>query len=93
MRNTVDHAAIAALAQSHGVQQELDRRAQRTQQIAQQLCPVRTGRLRDSIEIERDGDGRRIGSKLNYAIYVEVGTRHEPAQPYLRPALQAAMTS
>jgi hypothetical protein len=62
--------------------------------IAQQLCPVDTGRLQESIRVERP---RRLLVKLlaggvtidgvlvDYAPYVE------PDQPFLEPAWQYAM--
>lgn len=64
---------------------------------AKEHCPVRTGRLRESISHSVNGDEVQIGSDLSYAGYVEEGhhvvawgheTSHfEPPQPYLRPAL------
>jgi hypothetical protein len=64
---------------------------------AKAACPVRTGRLRDSISHEVDGDTLRVGSDLDYAGYVEEGHRivawghetghFEPPNPFLRPAL------
>lgn len=64
---------------------------------AKAACPVRTGRLRDSIGHEVDGDTVRVGSDLDYAGYVEEGHRivawghdtgrFEPPNPFLRPAL------
>jgi HK97 gp10 family phage protein len=60
---------------------------------AKRICPVDTGRLRGSITHEVNASpGKiegRVGSNVEYAAYVELGTRHTPAQPYLRPALQA----
>lgn len=50
-------------------------------------CPVDTGHLRDSLEHEVDGDTLRVGTNVDYAAYVEEGTRHMAPQPYLRPAL------
>lgn len=69
---------------------------------AQALVPVDTGHLRESLSSEINGDTARIGSDLNYALYVEEGHRVAyagpdgetiftgdivPPQPYLRPAL------
>lgn len=50
-------------------------------------CPVKTGALKESIEDEVVGNVARVGSNKKYAGYVEEGTRHMRAQPYLRPAL------
>jgi HK97 gp10 family phage protein len=54
---------------------------------AKVACPVDTGRLRDSIGHEVDGDTVRVTASAPYAAYVEEGTRHMAAEPYLRPAL------
>jgi phage gpG-like protein len=69
---------------------------------AKRLVPVDTGHLRESLDSEINGDTARIGSELNYALYVEEGHRVAyrgsdgetvftgdvvPPQPYLRPAL------
>ncbi|MEV4604806.1 HK97 gp10 family phage protein [Amycolatopsis sp. NPDC049253] len=69
---------------------------------AKRLVPVDTGHLRESLSSEIRGETARIGSDLNYALYVEEGHRVGyagpdgetvftgdvvPPQPYLRPAL------
>lgn len=55
---------------------------------------VRTGRLRSSItwRLGSDVNGiyADIGTNVEYAAYVELGTSRAPAYPYLRPALEAA---
>lgn len=79
---------------------------------AKRLCPVDTGRLRNSIThatttypgagAYRDNKGNMfndatangtpekdtvyIGTNVEYAVYVEMGTVNTPAQPYLKPA-------
>lgn len=54
---------------------------------------VQTGRLRSSItyRIGTDESGlfALIGSNVEYAGYVELGTDRAPPYPYLRPALSA----
>lgn len=58
------------------------------------LCPVDTGALRDSITHEV-GDVSGVltlrlsagDERIDYAKYVELGTRHQQAQPFLRPAV------
>ena len=53
---------------------------------AKRLCPVDTGRLRNSITHATDDEAAYIGTNVDYAIYVEMGTVNTPAQPYLKPA-------
>jgi HK97 gp10 family phage protein len=65
----------------------LRRLAEAVKSDAKAGCPVDTGKLRESIDSEVEGDTARIGSNVPYAGYVEEGTRKMAAQPYLRPAL------
>lgn len=54
---------------------------------AKRLCPVDTGRLRNSITHAMEGsEAVVIGTNVEYAPYVELGTSRQKAQPYLRPA-------
>jgi HK97 gp10 family phage protein len=58
------------------------------QQRAQELCPVDTGALRESIAVEIDASGKtvvgRVVAGVDYAEYVEFGTgsRGDPAVPH-----------
>jgi HK97 gp10 family phage protein len=61
-------------------------------QDAQANAPVRTGALRDSLHHTVDGDTVHVGSDLDYAGFVEEGTRYMGAEPYLRPALYRERT-
>lgn len=55
---------------------------------AKLLCPVDTGNLRNSITHQQAGDAAEaIGTNVEYAAYVEMGTSKMKAQPYLEPAL------
>lgn len=55
---------------------------------AKRLCPVDTGRLRNSITHVTSYGAKAvyIGTNVEYAAYVELGTRMQKPQPYLRPA-------
>lgn len=55
---------------------------------AKRECPVDTGRLRNSITHIVDGEEKCavIGTNVEYAAYVELGTTHQRPQPYLKPA-------
>ncbi len=64
---------------------------------ARTYAPVDTGRLRNSIDIQEKGRDTSgpfvdVGTRVDYAGFVEYGTRHMAAQPYLRPALLEAVT-
>lgn len=54
---------------------------------AQELCSVKTGNLQESIRNEVEGTIAQVGTDVEYSYYVEMGTRKQAAQPYLRPAL------
>ena len=54
---------------------------------AKEICPVDTGRLRDSISAERNGTSARISANTDYAAYVEFGTSKTAPHPYLVPAI------
>lgn len=54
--------------------------------FAKRRCPVDTGNLRNSIAHVADGDTAYVGTDVEYAAYVELGTTRTRAQPYLRPA-------
>ena len=58
---------------------------------ASDYCPVDTGRLRASISHDTDDDTMYLGTNVEYAPYVELGTSRMDAQPYLRPAIENHM--
>lgn len=94
-RLVLNEAQLLALsgASDGAVARDLARRAIAVQAEASRLCPVDTGRLRGSIEWEIGKDSRglvaRVGTNVEYARFVEEGTRRMTAQPFLRPALRA----
>lgn len=56
---------------------------------AKEFCPVLTGTLERSITHEFPNEHTAIvGSNIEYAPHVELGTSKRAAQPYLRPALK-----
>ena len=56
---------------------------------AKKLCPVDTGRLRNSITHQQyDENTEVIGSNVEYAPYVELGTHKQAPKPFLRPAAE-----
>jgi len=56
--------------------------------LAKQLAPVKTGHLRSSIYAKIQEWVAEIGAEATYALFVELGTRHMQAHPYLYPAIQ-----
>lgn len=53
---------------------------------AKRLCPVDTSNLRNSITHATREQDVYIGTNVEYAPYVELGTVNTNAQPFLRPA-------
>ena len=56
---------------------------------AKKLAPVDTGNLRNSIThtVDEEEPAAYIGSNVEYASYVCLGTIHMKAQPFLKPAV------
>ena len=56
---------------------------------AKKLAPVDTGNLRNSIThtVDEDEPAEYIGTNVEYAPYVCLGTIHMKAQPFLKPAV------
>lgn len=77
---------------SQGIVRAIDRALEEiglaAEGYAKRACPVDTGNLRNSIThaVESDEDAVYVGTNVEYAPYVEMGTRRTAAQPFLRPA-------
>lgn len=88
---TALHLLLAAPAGV--VARSIERRAIKVQARATELCPVLTGRLQSSITHHMGADAEGVyadvGTNVEYALYVEMGTSTAAAQPFLRPALDA----
>lgn len=91
-----DDAALDALLNGPDgpIGRDLARRTNAVHRAAVRLVPVDTGRLRSSIAqaLGSDGEGLYgiVGTDVEYGPYIEFGTSRMRAQPYLRPALDAA---
>jgi HK97 gp10 family phage protein len=59
----------------------------------QSRCPVDTGNLRASYTHKTDARAGKvtIGSPVEYAVYVEKGTKSSAKQPHLTPAFEENM--
>lgn len=73
-----------------GVAREIERGARQIEAGAKQAAPVRTGTLRRSIntQIASGGLSAIVAAGVDYAIYVERGTRRMPARPFLIPSFE-----
>ena len=58
---------------------------------SQDLVPVDTGNLRDSLTLDEDGGSATVSTDVPYALAVEFGSARQAAQPYMRPAAQAGL--
>lgn len=93
-----DQAGLDQLLESPSgdVAKEILRRTTRVERTAKQLCPVDTGRLRASIThaLDRDGQGLVgvVGTDVEYAPFVFLGTTRMAARPALQAALAAETT-
>ena len=80
------------------------KQAELMRDLANIYAPVETGALRDSIRVERGGEGMhwrlvrvraggymtnpKTGKRVDYAKHQEFGTKHMSAQPYMQPAFE-----
>lgn len=75
---------------SRRVADENKRIARIVEEEVKSRTPVKTGNLRNSIRAHATEDSVTVGSDLDYAPYVEYGTIHMQAQPFLEPGVMAA---
>ncbi|KKL61386.1 hypothetical protein LCGC14_2195790 [marine sediment metagenome] len=57
---------------------------------AKEMCPVDTGTLKRSITHEIGTDNAIVGTNVEYAPFIELGTDKWAGKPFLRPALMAS---
>ena len=74
------------------LQKDIEKAALTLEKDAKQNCPVDTGRLRASITTEIGKLEAEVGTNVEYAQSVEFGTSKQKAQPFMRPALDKAIT-
>jgi HK97 gp10 family phage protein len=65
--------------------------AETMKNVARARCPVRTGRLRDSIYAKVRNWVVRLGATVPYAVYQEFGTRYIRARRFLTNAVELRM--
>ncbi|MGN0577283.1 MAG: HK97-gp10 family putative phage morphogenesis protein [Ruminiclostridium sp.] len=57
---------------------------------AKACCPVRTGRLKNSIQLSHKGNSAVIGTDVEYAPAVELGTERQQPKSFLGRGINAA---
>ena len=67
--------------------------AEAMKNVARARCPVRTGRLRDSIYARVQDWILQLGATAPYAIYQELGTRYIEPRQFLKNAVMLRMQS
>jgi len=75
------------------VHEAMEFEAEGMKNIARERCPVRTGRLRDSIYARVQDWILQLGATAPYAIYQELGTRHIRPREFLKNAVSLRMQS
>ena len=85
----ISHAKEALTAEQAARNRALEIIGGKAESYAKKLCPVDTGRLRNSITHQQYDDSTEvIGTNVEYAPYVELGTVKMGARPFLRPAAE-----
>ena len=90
----VSHAAAAMSDIERATAKALEIIGGKAETYAKQLCPVDTGRLRNSItHAQVDEKTEAVGTNVEYAPYVELGHHTSggnlvAARPFLRPAAE-----
>ena len=76
-----------AAALNSAIAKALTKIGQQAEGNAKLICPTDTGRLKNSItnQIDMQENAVYIGTNVEYAPYVELGTRRQDPHPYLRP--------
>lgn len=84
----VDNTDEVLKGLSDAVERSLTRIGLAAEGYAKKECPVDTGNLRNSItnEVRSSEKAVYIGTNVEYAAYVELGTTRTKAKPYLKPA-------
>lgn len=94
----ISHAKEVLSAEQAAKNKALEKIGGKAESYAKKICPVDTGRLRNSITHQQYDDNTEvIGSNLSYAPHVELGHHttsgsYVAGKPYLRPAAEGHTT-
>jgi HK97 gp10 family phage protein len=80
-------------AMKRNVHDAMQFEAEAMKNMARARCPVRTGRLRDSIFAKVEEWIIKLGATAPYAVYQEFGTRYIQARRFLSNAVELRMQS
>ena len=85
-----NNIAMVAAASDDAIEKALEAIGMQAENYARVNCPVDTGRLKNSLTHQVDTGKKMvaIGTNVEYAPYVELGTSRSKEKPYLRPAAQ-----
>jgi len=72
------------------LENRIEQRIKLVTRYSKQFAPVDTGNLMGSLHWRKTDWGWIVGTTVDYASFVEFGTRKMAAQPYLRPAAHKA---
>ena len=75
------------------VKEAIEFEAEAMKTMARERCPVKTGRLRDSIYATVQDWTLELGATAPYAIYQELGTRYIEPRQFLKNAVELRMQS
>ena len=85
----ISYAKDVLTGMAKAKQQALEVVGGMAESYAKKACPVDTGRLRNSITHQQESENVEvIGTNVEYAPYVELGTSKMSARPFLRPAAE-----
>lgn len=85
----ISHAKDVLTEMDKAKAQALEVIGGKAESYAKKACPKDTGRLQNSItHAQFDENTEVIGTNVEYAPYVELGTMKMSAKPFLRPAAE-----
>jgi len=89
MAKIIDHSKNVLDEADRLFQQGLTKATLLVERSAKEKCPVKTGTLKRSITHDIEGSTAVVGTNVEYAPFVEMGTSKWAGKPFLRPALLA----
>ena len=81
-----DNSGLVGEEFQQACERALTRIGLQAEMYAKRECPVDTGNLRNSITNAVDDKSAYVGTNVEYAPYVELGTSRAKAQPFIKPA-------